>query len=746
MSKQQHPIMSHGIHPRTRRRSLLWFFMVLLLERWTIRHGPSFVLAQEEPARRVVPEPLQDVSETRTRTSITNPNTSIHNTNNSNNSGTSTNLQQQQQQQQRRYEEFLKWCHYTLGIQSLVTIQDFQYPQRPYHPYHNNNNDDHDSNSYYNITTRGLAAIRNINKGEIVISVPFHALLTLPTTIDHDPVLSQLMGPAARQRHGWNLDKTRINHHQQHQQQQQEDVLQREKDDDDDDDDDIILSYYETALLTVAILYHVQLHTLSPQWFYMDILLQTNLTSIPFYNASSHSNTITYHPSHEVQYIIKQIQKDIRDMYQNVMIPLIQQHAHIFGKPLNTKKDHDPHSHSDVQSTVRERTSLFHGDNHETEPQPQEPSPQEQEEWMYSYEKFEWAFAIVHSRHWHLPLQDLDDMMSDFQPHGSMYWNDASFDMDYNRSSDGDSSSGSSSSGSDSSSTTTDTSTDSIHQMPASLPTEEYISLQQQQLQQQQQREEEEADEEVKKMQHVEEYIQSTSSLSSSSFPKEEKMITKHSFMAPLADMMNFGPPCTRGQYNTITKAFEVVATCDFVQGQEVTFWYSDACDDVILANYGFTHPLIPKCPTIHDWKKRSDMWKEYSESLERLLEDVYQDLHDAIDDLKNCDCSNETHDVGTAVGVNTSTTSSSGSMARKRWKEVSSRLHRTIMTDASTSTTSSDVDLTSTDATTNVESTATTSTMRDKPPPSKTTEEGPRRIRRTKARDMDEEHEDIGL
>lgn len=552
-----------------------------------------------------------------------------------------------------------------MGIQSLVTIQEFQYPQ------HNS----------YNITTRGLASIRNISKGEIVISVPFHALLTLPTTIDHDPVLSQIMGPTARLEHGWTLSKTKTNHR----------ALQ------DNNDDIIVMSYYETALLTVAILYHVQLNTLSPQWFYMDILLQTNLTSIPFYNRTLLSSSEYHHHyySYEVQYITHQIQKDIQDMYQNVMVPLIEEHAHIFGKPI-PPQDKDDEGHSN--------------NIHDTE-----------QEWMYSYEKFEWAFAIVHSRHWHLPLQDLDDMMNGFT------WNkEKSVPLNGN----GSTTTSSTTSTTTSSSTTTGMNTDSIQQMPASMPTEEYISLQELQ----QQREEEE----TTKMQHVGEYIQkASSSQSSSMISMDEQTITKHSFMAPLADMMNFGPPCTRGQYNTTTKAFEVIATCDFVQGQEITFWYSDACDDVMMANYGFIHPLLPKCPTVHDWKKKSDMWKKYAEELERLIGDVYQDLNEAIDDLKKCDCSNENVDAGSSIKKSTTV---GGTMTRKKWKEEASRVQKTTLVDTNNVDTTPTDDVSTTTAT-------TTATVDEKPPPLKVVpEDGPRRIRRNKVRDMDEEHEDIGL
>ena len=466
---------------------------------------------------------------------------------------------------QQKYNNFLKWCQTALGIQTLVRIQDFDYIdhmeewkyQQQEHP------DLHENSKRNGETTqdsppmqkvRGLAAIRNIDIGEILISVPYHALLTLYTTIDHDPVLSQILGPEQRLKHGWTLHQTVAN--------------RNTKAGNDGKEINESTSYYEIALLIVAVLYHVSLGRLSPLWFYIDTLVDAPKEQMPFLWSEekmreefSLANMDVGGRFVEVMKLVKGIKQDIRGMYDGIMDVLVIEHEDIFAP--------------------------FVGEEGELD----------EEGWAFSYDRFEWAFAMVNSRHWHLPLQDLDAAIlelrrirEDPDPAAVKEQVVAS-------------------------------SVDDMNTMPATQPTDEFISLQ----------------DEALKMENIEEYV------APSPAPLSEKnVVTKHSFMAPLADMLNFGPPCARGQYNTEKKAFEVVATCSFLTGQEVTFWYSDDCEDVMISNYGFTHPMVPQCPTKEDWKYRAKMWKNYAENLEKTLSDAYEDLYESLQDLKGCSCDDD--------------------------------------------------------------------------------------------------------
>lgn len=310
----------------------------------------------------------------------------------------------------------------------------------------------------------------------MVISIPFHALLTVPTTIDHDPVLSGIIGPSERAKFGW------------------ED------------------SYFETPLLTVCLLYHKHLGKQSPLHHYIDLLESNSPSdSMPLLWNSTQLKRET---TNGVRRLVRGIQSDVKEMYQAVMMPLQNEHAAIFASE------------------------------------------------DYSLTKFLWAFAMVNSRHWYLPMPDL-----------------SSSEKEHTKSQEAD---------------YVGYGNDQI--LPASQPTDEWVREQGEQ----------ETDDVV---------------------VQDSTVRESHSFMAPVADLLNFGPPCTRGSYNDEKKAFELIATCPFLAGQEVTFWYSDDCEDVMIANYGFTHPMVPRCPSADDWRAKSELWKQRAEALETQLEESYKEL-----------------------------------------------------------------------------------------------------------------------
>jgi hypothetical protein len=63
-----------------------------------------------------------------------------------------------------------------------------------------------------------------------------------------------------------------------------------------------------------------------------------------------------------------------------------------------------------------------------------------------------------------------------------------------------------------------------------------------------------------------------------------------HCIAAPIADLMNFGTPCTTASFDAATKSFQILASCPFKEGDEISFYYSDECRDIFRIEYGFTH------------------------------------------------------------------------------------------------------------------------------------------------------------
>jgi hypothetical protein len=360
--------------------------------------------------------------------------------------------------------DFVLWCQQLLGIHTLLEVKTFTYPDYMQLHYANHwaqleeaEEDDVPVEQLDLISVRGLAAKRDIAIGEVVISIPLHAIISIPTTVDHDPVLSRVLGKKERDRLGWNDP------------------------------------YFELPLLTVAILHHI--HTLgphSPISQYMQILISTATNQLPVLWDRKRLQKDT---TEGVYKIVRGIQKDVNEMYEAVVPILLRDHPNVFAESVLTLKE------------------------------------------------FTWAFALVNSRHWQLPLPNLEETPSNTR---------------------------------DEIMTQQHLPSDLLP--PADMPTEDWVS--------------ERGD-----------------------APATDVPSMGHSFLAPLADLLNFGPPCTRGQYSA--DSFELVTTCSYLKGQEVTFWYSNDCDDVIIANYGFAHPMVPSCHLMDSKHSR------YSRQIQALEEEV---------------------------------------------------------------------------------------------------------------------------
>mmetsp|Transcript_22299 Transcript_22299/g.33836 ORF Transcript_22299/g.33836 Transcript_22299/m.33836 type:complete len:572 (-) Transcript_22299:30-1745(-) len=438
---------------------------------------------------------------------------------------------------------FMEWCS-SMGIQTNLTIKMFDYPNSMRDYVLSSmlkDGDDYDDDDFIDcdadddfidcnspilhqlqeyersnfsspsIPVRGLAAQRDIAAGEVVISIPFSAMIAVPTTIDQDPVLDTVMGHKARQAQHW--------------------------------DDD----YYGLPLLAVALLYHRRLGKASKLYHYIGLLETTPTENIPFLWKKS---KLVQFQNEGIRRHAQGIRQEVKDMYHEVVVDVLQ----------------------------KDFPELFAADD------------------TYSLHNFSWAFALINSRHWHLPIPDLNA-------------NTATPTKIRRKVEEEERASATSLSFGD-------------QLPPASSPTEEWVHDQG-----------ELGDESEEIVQELHDFDNSTA-------------LAAHSFLAPVADLLNFGPPCTHGSYNTETRAFELVATCSFLKGQEVTYWYSDDCDDIIIANYGFTHPMVPPCPTVDDIKDEAEKWKRRSQALEEEIEHTFDDLDELEQELIQAEEVLERHNI----------------------------------------------------------------------------------------------------
>jgi hypothetical protein len=303
-------------------------------------------------------------------------------------------------------------------------------------------------------------------------------------------------------------------------------------------------SLIEIPLLAVALLHHKRLGSTSSLAPYIRMLNDTPVDSMPYLWNKTKLRTI----SEGIRTVARGVKRDMKAMYERVVKVLIAEHPHVFNED------------------------------------------------AFSYENFQWAFAIVNSRHWQLPVLDM-------QPPTAAAVASARRTQARQRVED------------------------TVDQQipPADTPTDAWIDGTNDQQDQTEQK-------------------ALADTVTASKTP--DAPIPKHSFLAPFADLLNFGPPCTTGKYNRDTHTFEIIATCAFRPGQEVTFWYSDECDHIIVGLYGFMHPMIPPCPSAEDYRRTSDEWRGRAEELELQLLESNEDLYRLDREtsylhklLKDCDC-----------------------------------------------------------------------------------------------------------
>jgi len=433
--------------------------------------------------------------------------------------------------------DFLTWCEEALGIETLLEIRHFDYPnvldehQQQRDSVDGWDGDDEFAMEITNTTmmsVRGLAASRDIWTGERIIRIPLHSLWSVSTLIDNDPFLVDHMGEAARQVHGWDCD------------------------------DDEMGILFELGLLSVALLHHANLRDESPWAPYSGILGNTSMEAFPFLWSKKEFRESPLGHSNGIRKVAVEIRRDIRDMYTSIVQELIREHPDVYGR-------------------------------------------REGEEWGFSFAKFERAFGLVNSRHWNLPIVDLDSSKHEAEEHHT--W----------------------------------TSEDGVLP-PADTPTDEWVE------------ENHDLDDDIPYDDDDSPTAVSYNKPTVDQWARDEKerqmrqqkneYHPQHSFLAPVADLLNYGPPCARGSYNAETQTFDIHALCDFKKGQEVTFMYNaDACSDVMMGMYGFVHPMIPPCLAAEEWKDQAEQTKQrLNEALDEV-EILREDLHYAEDALAGCNC-----------------------------------------------------------------------------------------------------------
>ena len=329
-------------------------------------------------------------------------------------------------------------------------------------------------------------------------------MISVQTTIDHDPVLSTVLGPAQRSEYGWDGANAR---------------------------------FYEVPLLIVAVLYHAHvLGDQSPLSKYIDSMRDAPVESMPF--LLDHAQFRRQGFSDGVRKVIGEVQDDMRDMYVTVMGALVKDFPDVFGPPKSEQGD-----------VI--------------------------DDWAFSFERFSWAFAVVNSRHWNVPVLDLDDAgEAVMRPVSLALSTSATGGMSAPAitPNGGQNSVSVEGEGVDlpphegASEHLSSIGVDGIETPPAAQPTDVFVEQQVAGT-----GAVENSRESNERSESSEDVVKGVVSSDESESRHVVMNPRSHSFLAPLADLLNFGPPCTRGSYDVLTRTFNVVATCSFEPGQEIT-------------------------------------------------------------------------------------------------------------------------------------------------------------------------------
>ena len=309
----------------------------------------------------------------------------------------------------------------------------------------------------------------------------------------------------------------------------------------------------EKQVLALYMLYHKTLDSRSDIKAYVDLYFSADLsTTLTTMDEETLDDKYPRERYGRLRRLVDEVNYDIERKYKHLVPRLAELYPEVFGRGIKKKKDKDKDKDKD--------------DNNKDGGEQSEAA---QEEWAYSYEQYREAYVILLSRYWSLELKDADEDQDQDTTSSRRVELERDDDDDERRdcetqqdgskscaeATDGDESDAAAAAAvSSSSSDDAASSSSAVSAITSSAP--------------------------------------SSSSSSSSSSPVSHY----HDFLAPFADLLNFGPPSTYATYDALSRRFEIRATRAHEEGEEVTFYYTSECEEHFLVFYGFGDGNVPKC------------------------------------------------------------------------------------------------------------------------------------------------------